>query len=236
MNMPLNTTANAADPVEQARFNMIQQQIRPWNVLELNVLETLNAVRRELFVPPEHEGLAFMDIEIPLHGTPEEAAAKGWNMLPPRVEARMLQDLNVQPTDKVLEIGAGSGYMAALLAHQAREVISLEIVPELAEMARENLAGAGVANATVRLADGASDALPEGPFDVIVLSGSVAEVPVALLQHLKEGGRLGAIVGRQPVMRATFVRRNGDAFATIAPWDTMAPRLTGFAEPSPFRF
>lgn len=236
MNMPLNTLANTADPVEQSRFNMIQQQIRPWNVLETNVLDTLTAVPRELFVPPEHEGLAFMDIEIPLHGAPEEAAAKGWTMLQPRVEARLLQDLNVLPTDKVLEIGSGSGYMAALLAHQAREVLSLEIVPELAEMARENLAGAGVANATVRLADGATDALPEGPFDVIVLSGSVAEVPTALLQHLKEGGRFGAIVGKQPVMRATFVRRQGNSFETISPWDTIAPRLHGFAEPSPFKF
>ncbi len=236
MNMPLNTSANAADPVEQARFNMIQQQIRPWNVLEQQVLDTLTEVPRELFVPPEHEGLAFMDIEIPLLGTPEEAAAKGWTMLAPRVEARMLQDLNVKPTDKVLEICAGSGYMAALLDNHRREGVILEIVPELAEMARENLAGAGVTNASVRLADGATDALPEGPFDVIVLSGSVAEVPAALLQHLTEGGRLGAIVGQQPVMRATFVRRKGNTFETISPWDTVAARLSGFAEPSPFKF
>jgi len=236
MNMPLNTSANANDPVEQARYNMIQQQIRPWNVLEQDVLEALDKVPREQFVAPEHQGLAFMDIEIPLHGTPEEAAQKGWSMLAPRVEARMLQDLRVQPTDKVLEIGAGSGYMAALLAHQAREVLSLEIVPELAELARENLLGAGVTNATVRLADGASDPLPEGPFDVIVLSGSVAEVPPALLQHLTEGGRLGAIVGNDPVMRATLVRRTGNSFETTSPWDTYAPRLVGFAEPSPFKF
>lgn len=236
MNMPLNTSANASDPIEQARFNMIQQQIRPWNVLEDDVLQTLSDVRREEYVPPAHQGLAFMDIEIPLHGTPEEAAQKGWNMLAPRVEARMLQDLQIQPTDKVLEIGAGSGYMAALLAHHARHVLSLEIVPELAEMARENLLGAGVTNATVRLADGATDALAEGPFDVIVLSGSVAEVPQALLQHLTDGGRLGAIVGQLPVMRATFVRRKGNTFETTSPWDTVAARLVGFAEPSPFKF
>lgn len=236
MNMPLNTSANVSDPIEQARFNMIQQQIRPWNVLDEDVLQALNDVRREAFVPPEHQNLAFMDIEIPLHGTPEEAALKGWTMLAPRVEARMLQDLHIQPTDKVLEIGAGSGYMAALLAHKAREVVSLEIVPELAEMARENLCSAGVTNATVRLADGATDPLPEGPFDVIVLSGSVAEVPSALLQHLTEGGRLGAIVGQQPVMRATIVRRKGHDFTTIAPWDTVAARLVGFAEPSAFKF
>lgn len=236
MNMPLNTSANASDPIEQARFNMIQQQIRPWNVLDEDVLQTLTEVRREEFVPPEHQSLAFMDIEIPLLGAPEEAAQKGWNMLAPRVEARLLQDLQIKPTDKVLEIGAGSGYMAALLAHQAREVLSLEIVPELAEMARENLLSAGVTNASVRLADGATDPLPEGPFDVIVLSGSVAEVPASLLQHLSEGGRLGAIVGQQPVMRATFVRRTGNDFASSSPWDTVAARLAGFAEPSPFKF
>jgi protein-L-isoaspartate(D-aspartate) O-methyltransferase len=236
MNMPLNTSANASDPIEQARFNMIQQQIRPWDVLDLDVLDALAEVRREEFVPPEHQGLAFMDIEIPLHGAPDEAAQKGWNMLAPRVEARMLQDLQILPTDKVLEIGAGSGYMAALLASQARQVLSLEIVPELAEMARENLLSAGITNATVRLADGATDPLPEGPFDVIVLSGSVAEVPPALLQKLTEGGRLGAIVGLNPVMRATFVRRKGNNFETTAPWDTMAPRLVGFPEPSPFKF
>jgi protein-L-isoaspartate(D-aspartate) O-methyltransferase len=93
-----------------------------------------------------------------------------------------------------------------------------------------------VTNASVRLADGASDPLPEGPFDVIVLSGSVAEVPPALLQHLTEGGRLGAIVGHEPVMRATFVTRTGNSFVTTSPWDTYAPRLVGFAEPSPFKF
>ena len=236
MNMPLNTSANANDPIEQARFNMIEQQIRPWNVLDPAVLQALAEVRREGFVAPEQQSLAFMDIEIPLLGTAEEAAHKGWTMLAPRVEARMLQDLQIQPTDKVLEIGAGSGYMAALLAHQAREVLSLEIVPELAEMARENLLSAGVSNASVRLADGATDPLPEGPFDVIVLSGSVAEVPASLLQHLNEGGRLGAIVGQQPVMRATFVRRTGNDFASSSPWDTVAARLAGFAEPSPFKF
>ncbi len=236
MNMPLNTSANANDPIEQARFNMIEQQIRPWNVLDPAVLQALAEVRREEFVAPEQQSLAFMDIEIPLLGTAEEAAHKGWTMLAPRVEARMLQDLQIQPTDKVLEIGAGSGYMAALLAHQAREVLSLEIVPELAEMARENLLSAGVSNASVRLADGATDPLPEGPFDVIVLSGSVAEVPASLLQHLNEGGRLGAIVGQQPVMRATFVRRTGNDFASSSPWDTVAARLAGFAEPSPFKF
>ena len=157
-------------------------------------------------------------------------------MLQPRVEARMLQDLKVQPTDRVLEIGAGSGYMAALLAHRAERVVSLEINPELASMARENLRNAGIQNADVRQGDGARDAIPDGPFDVIVLSGSVAEVPAPLLALLREGGRLGAIVGSEPVMRFTLTRRTGNRFETTAPWDTIAPRLVHFPEPSGFTF
>jgi protein-L-isoaspartate(D-aspartate) O-methyltransferase len=157
-------------------------------------------------------------------------------MLQPCVEARILQDLQVKPTDRVLEIGAGSGYMAALLAARAERVVSLEIHPELAEMARENLRDAGVHNADVRQADGARDAIPDGPFDVILLSGSVAEVPGTLLGLLRDGGRLGAIVGNEPVMRFTLTRRTGDRFETTAPWDTIAPRLVNFPEPSGFTF
>lgn len=178
MNMPLNTSANTSDPVAQARYNMIEQQIRPWNVLDFDVLELLAVVHRENFVPPAYRNMAFMDIEVPLLGNDaEEAVRLGLSMLQPRVEARILQDLQIKPTDRVLEIGTGSGYMAALLAHRAHRVVSLEINAELAEMARENLLDAGIQNAEVRQADGALDAIPDGPFDVIVLSGSVAEVP-----------------------------------------------------------
>ncbi len=233
MNMPLNTSANISDPIEQARFNMIEQQIRPWNVLDADVLDLLAAVRREDFVPPACRSMAFMDIEVPLLGSDaEEAVRLGHSMLQPRVEARMLQDLKIVPTDRVLEIGAGSGYMAALLAHRAQSVVSLEIVPALADMAQR----AGITNAHVRVSDGSRDAVPEGPFDVIVLSGSVASIPQNLLAQLREGGRLGAIVGQDPVMRFTLVRRTGDRFETTQPWDTMAPRLVGFAEPSGFSF
>jgi protein-L-isoaspartate(D-aspartate) O-methyltransferase len=157
-------------------------------------------------------------------------------MLQPRVEARILQDLRVQPTDRVLEIGAGSGYMAALLAHRAERVVSLEINPTLASMARENLRNAGIQNAEVRQGDGARDAVPDGPFDVIVLSGSVAQVPQNLLSLLRDGGRLGAIVGSDPVMRFTVIQRKGDRFETTSPWDTIAPRLVNFPEPSSFSF
>ncbi|QNP60235.1 protein-L-isoaspartate O-methyltransferase family protein [Paenacidovorax monticola] len=236
MNMPLNTSANINDPIAQARFNMIEQQIRPWDVLDSDVLDLLAVVRREEFVPQAYRGMAFMDMEIPLLGNAEEALRQGHCMLAPKIEARLLQDLQVQPTDRVLEIGAGSGYMAALLAHRAERVVSLEIVPELAQMARENLRRAGIQNADVRQADGALDAIPDGPFDVIVLSGSVAEVPQALLALLREGGRLAAIVGTDPVMRATFVRRTGERFETTQPWDTLAPRLVNFPEPSRFTF
>jgi len=236
MNMPLNTSANTSDPVAQARYNMIEQQIRPWNVLDADVLALLAVARREEFVPPAYRSLAFMDIEVPLLGSDAEDAVRlGHSMLQPRVEARILQDLAIKPTDRVLEIGSGSGYMAALLAARAQQVVSIEIVPELAEMARENLLSAGVQNAEVRLADGANGTT-DGPFDVIVLSGSVAEVPAALLAQLRDGGRLGAIVGSDPVMRFTLTRRTGERFETTSPWDTIAPRLVGFPEPSGFTF
>ena len=224
---------------EQARFNMIEQQIRPWEVLDSQVLSLLAVVKREDFVPAAMRALAFADMEIPLGTQP------GQCMLAPKVEARVLQDLAVQKHEKVLEIGAGSGYMAALLAHRAQQVITLEIDPDLAQLARDNLKKAGVYNAEVRTGDGAaklgqavagSDPL-SGPFDVIVLSGSVAEVPPALLAMLKIGGRLSAIVGFEPVMRATLVTRVGDAaFRTTQGWDTVAPRLLHFPEPSKFNF
>ncbi len=226
-----------ATPLEQARFNMIEQQIRPWEVLDPAVLALLTVVRREEFVPLAHKALAFVDMELPLQGNPEDAMRLGQCMLAPKVEARLLQELNLQPTDKVLEIGTGSGYMAALLAHRAQRVISLEINPELAQMARANLQKAGITNVEVRTADGSKDLSVDGPFDAILLSGSVAEVPQALLSQLKTGGRLAAIVGQEPVMRATIVTRGGEAaFHAIQPWDTVAPRLQNFTEPSRFNF
>jgi len=221
---------------EQARFNMIEQQIRPWNVLDTEVLELLSQVKREDFVPPAHKALAFVDMEIPLRPG-EEALRLGQCMLAPKVEARMLQDLAIQAHEKVLEIGTGSGYMAALLAQRAQRVISLEIEPELVTLARANLQKAGVLNAEVRQGDGAKGVPVEGPFDVIVLSGSVAEVPHKLLEHLKRGGRLMAIVGEQPMMRATLITRTGDAeYRTSQDWDTVAPRLLNFPEHTRFNF
>lgn len=227
----------APTDLERARFNMIEQQIRPWDVLDHDVLALLQTVRREDFVPLAHKGLAFMDMMIPLAVHSEEALRNGWCMLEPKQEARMLQDVAPKAHEKVLEVGAGSGYMAALLASQAQRVITMEIVPELAQMARENLQRAGLRNVEVRQADGAKGLAAEGPFDVIVLSGSVQEVPQALLSQLKVGGRLGAIVGNEPVMRATFITRTGEAsYTTAQPWDTLAPRLANFPEASRFHF
>jgi protein-L-isoaspartate(D-aspartate) O-methyltransferase len=228
---------NAPIDLERARFNMIEQQIRPWDVLDLDVLDLLGTLKREDFVPIAHKALAFTDMMIPLLPHAEEALRNGWCTLEPKQEARLLQDVAPKSHEKVLEIGAGSGYMAALLASRAQRVISMEIVPELARMARENLQRAGIRNAEVREGDGAKGLAAEGPFDAIVLSGSVSEVPQALLAQLKVGGRLAAIVGGEPVMRATFVTRTGDAsYTTTQPWDTLAPRLAHFPEPSRFHF
>lgn len=223
--------------IEKARFNMIEQQIRPWDVLDLSVLELLSVVKREDFVPAALKGMAFVDMEIPLLSPSEDAMRLGQCMLAPRLEARLLQDLALQPTDTVLEIGAGSGYMAALLAHKAHRVVSLEINPALAKMARDNLRNAGIQNAEVRLADGAEPVPAEGSYEAILLSGSVVEVPHNLLALLKVGGRLAAIVGDEPVMRATIVTRTSDTnFRTVQSWDTVAPRLQNFPEPSRFKF
>ena len=215
--------------LERARFNMIEQQIRPWDVLDMQILDLLSQMRREEFVPIAHKALAFVDMQIPLPG--------GECMLEPKVEARLLHDLKLAGHEKVLEVGAGSGYMAALLARRAQRVITLEIKPELAQLARANLQKAGITNAEVREADGAGGLPGEAPFDAIVLSGSVAEVPAALLSQLKIGGRLATITGSEPVMRATFITRTGEtSYTTTQPWDTNAPRLAHFPEPSRFTF
>ena len=215
--------------IAQARFNMIEQQIRPWNVLDADVLALLADVRREEFVPAAHQALAFADLEIPL--------GHGQCMLAPRLEARMLQDLQVRPNEKVLEIGTGSGYMAALLARRAHSVLSLERVSELAQSAAQKLQNAGIHNAHVRQADGALPLTGEGKFQVIVLSGSVPAVPQHLLDLLDIGGRLIAIVGDEPIMSAQLITRvSATALSSTTPWDANAPRLHGFAEHSQFHF
>jgi protein-L-isoaspartate(D-aspartate) O-methyltransferase len=228
--------------IEQARFNMIEQQIRTWEVLDPGILELLAIVKREDFVPAAYRAMAFVDTEVPL--------PHGQSMLAPKVEARLLQELGVQRHERVLEVGSGSGFMAALLAHKAQHVTTLEIDAELARFATENLKRAWIMNATVMHADASQAPAVDGPFDVIVLSGSVAEVPRALLGQLKPGGRLTAIVGQLPIMRAVLLTRgpatassaNGresetdSGHSTVELFDTVAPRLIGFGEPSRFSF
>ncbi|MEN9374341.1 MAG: hypothetical protein RIR79_1893 [Pseudomonadota bacterium] len=215
---------------DEARYLMIEQQIRPWNVEAPAVRNAFAAVKREDFVPFALRELAFAEIEIPL--------AQGQYMLAPFLEGRLLQEVMVQSSDTVLEIGAGSGFMAALLGTLAREVVSVEIIPELAAMAKHNLRSNGFVNVEVREQDGASLTEKDGTYDVIVLSGSVGAVPKNLLSMLKIGGRLGAVVGNTPIMRGTLVTRiSATEFQTIEPWDVVAPRLRNFPEGKPqFQF
>lgn len=235
MTLPLNRLDEFSTPEDAARFNMIEQQIRPWLVDDLNVLEALKNVKREAYVPEPIRSLAFMDIELPLLGEQDALAYPDRAMLAPKVEARFLNDLKIQAHERVLEVGAGSGYMAALLASQAKEVVTLEIHAPLVDVARENLARNHVNNVTVVHAD-ASNALPDGQFDVIVISGAVSEVPAALLDRLAEGGRFIGVVGGEPIMQVTLIERKKGALLTRTDWDFKTPLLQNFPKPSEFRF
>jgi protein-L-isoaspartate(D-aspartate) O-methyltransferase len=218
--------------IEQARFNMIEQQIRPWDVLDAHVLQLLAVIKREDFVPLTHKALSFVDMEIPLG-----SISSGQSMLSPKVEARMLQDLQIHKHETVLEIGTGSGFMTALLAHRAQFVTTIEIDAALAKSASQTLENNDVYNAKVVCADGSKDLTSFGAFNAIILSGSVAQIPSNILNMLKIGGRCIAIVGDEPVMRATLVQRVSDtAFETKQSWDTVAPRLLGFPETPRFQF
>ncbi len=215
--------------VEQARANMIEQQIRPWNVLDAHVLELLGSVKREEFVPLAHKALAFADMEIPLPG--------GQRLLTPKVEARLVQEVNAQRHEKVLQIGVGSGYVTALLAHRAQRVVAVDSSAELVQLARTNLQKAGIFNAEVRQIDAPLGTAAEQPFDAILLMGSVDEVPSSLQQQLKVGGRLVAIVGEEPMMYVTVMTRTGaKTFTSEQRWDTVAARLPGVPPASRFKF
>ena len=219
--------------LELARFNMIEQQIRPWEVLDPAVISILGSIRREDFVPPALRALAFVDTQVPLlPGAPQGAC-----MLEPKIEAKLLQELKIQHHERALEIGAGSGFMAALLARRAAEVTTMEIHPELAAMARANLQRSGFSKVQVVQADGAGGLPSSGPFDVILLSGSVAQVPQALLDQLRVGGRLAAIVGQLPIMQATVFTRSGqNAWSQEVVFETVAPRLQNFPSSPAFKF
>lgn len=213
--------------IEQARFNMIEQQIRPWNVLAQDVLDLLTVVRREEFVPAAHRSLAFFDTDIPLPG--------GESMLAPKVEARILQEANVKKHEQVLEIGAGSGYMAALLASKARHVTTVEIDPALKALAEQNLSGYGVTNVSVELGNGAQGW--QGEFDVIVISGALPFLPDAFLKQIKVGGRILAIIGEAPVMSLQVITRTSDVvYDTVNVFELMAKPLHAASEHSHFTF
>ncbi len=215
--------------IEQARFNMIEQQIRTWEVLDPAVLELLFEVKRENFVPPEHRTLAFADLDLPL--------GHGEAMMQPKVEARIVQELAVQPHEAVYEVGTGSGYLTALLAKRARHVTSAEIHGDFTARSRASLAAAGIANVTLLEGDSARVPLSELPFDVIVLSGSTPVIAQAFLDRLKPGGRLFAVVGDLPVMKAVLVRQPvAGSFQHTELFETLVKPLVNAPQPARFRF
>jgi protein-L-isoaspartate(D-aspartate) O-methyltransferase len=213
---------------------MVEQQIRPWEVLDQSVLDLLLAVRRELFVPPAFRLLAFTDMEIPLR---IDGVDTGECMFAPKVEARLLQELGIRAHEHVLEIGTGSGYMAALAAHKAQHVLTVEINPLLAAFGAANLQRNGVHNARVETGDGSRGWPARAPYDVIIVSGGMPVLPSELLTQLKIGGRLAAIVGEAPVMSAQIVTRVTDAgYETLRLFETVAKPLANAMRPSAFRF
>jgi protein-L-isoaspartate(D-aspartate) O-methyltransferase len=215
--------------IEQARFNMVEQQVRTWEVLDPGVLDLLYAVPREAFVPPAYRKLAFADMEIPL--------GEGESMMAPKMEARIVQELALRKTDRVLEVGTGSGYLTALLARCAAHVYSLEIRPALAAFGRDNLSRHGAANVTLDLADGARGDAKRAPYDAIVLTGSTPILPAGLKEQLSPGGRLFAVVGEAPVMVARLITCTAPgAFGAVDLFDTVIAPLVNADRPPRFRF
>lgn len=206
--------------IERARFNMIEQQIRPWEVLDPRVLNLLSEIPREAFVPEEYRHLAFSDIQIPI--------GHGEVMMQPKVEARLVQALALRRQDRVLEVGTGSGFVTALLARLALQVISVEINPPFTAQASKRLAEQGLSNITLETGDGSAGWDRRAPYDAILLTGSVPVLPDAFLQQVAPDGRLVAIVGRLPVMEAVLHERIGDSgWRTTSLFDTALPPLRG---------
>jgi protein-L-isoaspartate(D-aspartate) O-methyltransferase len=215
--------------VEQARFNMIEQQIRPWDVLDQNVLDLLYKVRREEFVPAVYRGLAFSDLEIPI--------GAGERMMAPKMEARILQEVAPKRTDRILEIGTGSGYMTALLAAMGAHVYSVEIDADLKASGEAALARNDVRNVTLELGDGARGWAKHGPYDVIVLTGSEPVLADEFLESLRVGGRLFAVVGDAPVMDARLVTRVAEgAVSATTLFETVVAPLRNAPQPERFTF
>jgi len=213
---------------EHARYNMVEQQIRTWDVLDQDVLDLLFAVRREDYVPPAYRTLAFADFEIPLpHG------ARMWT---PKMEARVIQELRIEPGERALEIGTGSGYLTALLASTAAEVVSVEIDAGAADAARRRLAQHGFANVRVEHGDGARGFGDEA-FDMIVLTGSTPLLPERFVEQLRPGGRLFAVVGERPVMTARMLRWTGPGSRVVTDlFETVIEPLVNAPAPARFVF
>jgi protein-L-isoaspartate(D-aspartate) O-methyltransferase len=215
--------------VERARFNMVEQQIRPWEVLDQRVLDLLMRVRREEYVPARYRALAFADMEIPL--------GHGEAMLAPKLEARMLQELALEPTDRILEVGTGSGYMTALLASLGRHVYSIDIIPEFTRSAGATLQAQGIANVTLETGDAARGWDRHAPYDAIVVTGSLPVLPDAFPKSLQRGGRLIVVVGTPPVMEARLITCvAAGAFSTAGLFETCIAPLKNAVQPERFVF
>ena len=214
---------------EQARSNMVEQQIRTWEVLDQAVLDLLYAVPREDFVPPPYRTLAFADMEIPI--------GEGEKMMAPKLEARIVQELAPRKSERVLEVGTGSGYLSALLAHRAAHVHSVEIRPALAAFGRANLERHGADNVTLETGDAARGWPTRAPYEVIVLTGSTPVLPKVLLEQLSPGGRLFAVVGEGPVMVARLVTCGAPgALRSVELFDTLLAPLANAEQPPRFIF
>ena len=220
-----------AHSVEQARFNMVQQQIRPWEVIDPRVLGVMETLPREAFVPDAYKALAYADIEIPLD--------HGEQMMFPRVEARLMQALDLLPGDQVLEVGTGSAYLTACMAKLCQRVVSIDIHEEMTQSASKKLQQQGIGNVVLKSGDALAGILAEGPFDVIAVTGSVATSEQAEIfrQQLRIGGRLFIIIGAAPVMEAMLITRTGEnAYSEEGLFETDVKALTNAEAPRTFEF
>ena len=223
--------------IDQARFNMIEQQIRPWEVLDHHVLSVMAEIPRELFVPKQYRALAFTDVEIPLD--------EGQVILPPRLEGRMMQSLNIKADDRILEIGTGCGYMTSCLARLGDSVVTVDISEALSRQARENIASDDISpdikqdlkNISFRIGNAAEEWDHDGPFDVIVITGSVPRLSKKLKGLLHKRGRLFVIEGVEPVMHAKLITRtSSNDFQEEVLFESVIPPLTGIEQKEEFVF